>query len=132
MWVCIMNRNRKGARKAPHNQSSRLLYHGPVRVASIEDSPDGPVLLRTGMKPNAWLPLDGRRHISFQRHHLEEAQAAGVRLVRLVGKDGETWEISFDEYMESAKAFDHPTRGRQLVVDQRLFVHSNPLQGRLL
>ena len=125
--------NRKRGAGAPHNSKSTktILYHDGRRVASIEPTPTGMTLVRKGIKKNAWLPLDGKPHISFQRHHLLQAFDEGVTEVLLTASDGESWRASLEDYLEAGTEFNHPVRGDQIAYPRELFSHENPNQGRL-
>ena len=117
--------------KRPTKPSRTILTHEGRRVASIELTPSGLTLLRKGINKKSWLPLSGKPHISFQRHHLLQAFDEGVTDVLLIASDGENWRAPLDEYIEGGIEFNHPTRGDQIAYPCSLFVHENPNQLRL-
>ena len=119
--------------KGPHNSKSTktILYHDERPVASIEPTATGMALIRKGIKNNAWLPLNGKPHISFQRDHLLQAFDDLVTEVHLIASDGESWRASLEDYLAEGTEFNHPTRGGQIAYPRELFSHENPNQGRL-
>ena len=125
------HKSKSGPNKDPHSQSRILLYHGKFPVASIEQTGEGLTLLRKGLKDNAFLPLEGKKHISFQRDHIYQALNAGATVVKLIHKDLATWTLSLDAYVSNHKVYSHPERGVQMAVPIGLFFHTDPLQGRL-
>ena len=124
-------KRKSGPNKDPHSSTRTLLYHGKFPVASIEQTAEGLTLLRKGLKDNAFLPLEGKKHISFQRDHIYQALNDGVTVVKLIHKDLATWTLSLDAYVENHKPYSHPERGEQMACPIGLFFHTDPLQGRL-